>query len=56
MKLHLATSDIDAAHKELAAKGMKVSSVKDDLYDPGLAVKWFSLEDPDGNQVLPVKA
>jgi catechol 2,3-dioxygenase-like lactoylglutathione lyase family enzyme len=56
MKLYFATSDVAAAHEELSAKGAKVSEVKDDLHGPGSGVKWFSLEDPDGNQVLLVQA
>jgi catechol 2,3-dioxygenase-like lactoylglutathione lyase family enzyme len=53
--LYFTTSDVAAANKELDAKGVKVSAVKDDLYGPGSGVKWFSLEDPDGNQVLIVQ-
>ena len=49
MRLYLATSDIDAAHDKLKAKGVKVNDVKDDLYGPGSGVKWFALTDPDGN-------
>ena len=49
MRLYLSTSDIEAAHNELKAKGVKVNDVKDDLYGPGSAVKWFDLRDPDGN-------
>jgi catechol 2,3-dioxygenase-like lactoylglutathione lyase family enzyme len=56
MKLYFATSDIAAAHKELAAKGAKVSELKDDLNGPGSGVKWFDLKDPDGNHVLLVQA
>lgn len=55
MKLYFATSDLVAAHKELSAKGAKVSAVKDDLFGPGSGVKWFNLEDPDRNQVLLVQ-
>ena len=56
MKLFLATSDLAAAHKELSAKGAKVNEVKNDLFGPGSGVKWFNLEDPDGNPVLLVQA
>ena len=49
MRLYLSTSDIEAAHNELKAKGVKVNDVKDDLYGPGSAVKWFDLRDLDGN-------
>jgi catechol 2,3-dioxygenase-like lactoylglutathione lyase family enzyme len=55
MKLYFATSDIAASHKELSAKGAIVNEVKDDLYGPGSGVKWFNVEDPDGNQVLLVQ-
>lgn len=54
--LYFTTSDVAAAHKELSAKGLKVAEVKDDLYGPGSGVKWMSLEDPDGNQVLIVQS
>ena len=52
MSVYFATSDVAAAHQELSAKGAKVNEVKDDLHGPGSGVKWFNLEDPDGNQVL----
>ena len=55
MKLYFATSDVAAAHQELSAKGAKASELKDDLFGPGSGVKWFSLQDPDGNQVLLVQ-
>jgi catechol 2,3-dioxygenase-like lactoylglutathione lyase family enzyme len=56
MKLFFATSDLAAVHKELSAKGAKVNEVRDDLFGPGSGVKWFHLEDPDGNPVLLVQA
>lgn len=56
MKLYFATSDVAAAHEELGSKGVRVNEVKDDLFGPGSGVKWLSLEDPDGNQVLLVQA
>ena len=56
MKLYFATSDVAAVHKELSVKGAKVNGVKDDLFGPGSGVKWFNLEDPDGNQVHLVQA
>jgi predicted enzyme related to lactoylglutathione lyase len=55
MKLYFATSDVAAAYREISAKGAKVNEVKNDLFGPGSGVKWFSLEDPDGNQVLLVQ-
>lgn len=56
MKLYFATSNITNAHKELTGKGVDLNDVKDDLYGPDSGVKWFDLEDPDGNQVLFVQA
>ena|SRR6266545_4936593 len=52
MSFYLSTSDIAASHKELTERGVKLNEVKDDLYGPGSGVKWFNLDDPDGNQVL----
>jgi catechol 2,3-dioxygenase-like lactoylglutathione lyase family enzyme len=51
MTLWFATSDITAAHKDLGAKGVKVSEIGDDLHGPGSGVKWFNFKDPDGNLV-----
>jgi catechol 2,3-dioxygenase-like lactoylglutathione lyase family enzyme len=48
---YLSTSDIAAAHKELNEKGAKPSEIQDNLYGPGSGVKFFQLQDPDGNQV-----
>lgn len=55
MKLYFATADLAESHKELTDKDVKVSEVKNDLYGPGSGVKWFNLEDPDGNQVFLVQ-
>jgi predicted enzyme related to lactoylglutathione lyase len=55
MSLYFASSDVAAAHKELGAKGAKVNEVKDHLYGPGSGVKWFNLQDPDGNQIFLVQ-
>src|SRR5271169_2190290 len=55
MKLYFAASDVAGSHEELSAKGAKVNEIKNDLFGPGSGVKWFSLEDPDGNQVLLVQ-
>src|SRR5512139_1210581 len=49
--LYLSTSDVAAAHKELNEKGVKPSEIQDNLYGPGSGVKFFQLQDPDGNQV-----
>jgi predicted enzyme related to lactoylglutathione lyase len=47
MSLYFASADVAAVHKELRAKGAKVTEIKDDLHGPGSGVKWFHLEDPD---------
>lgn len=49
--MYFSTSDIVAAHKELEAKGVKVSEIGDDLHGPGSGSKWFNFNDPDGNLV-----
>ncbi len=54
--MYFETSDIAASHKELSNRGVKVADVKDDLFGPGSGVKWFNLEDPDGNQVILAQA
>ncbi len=51
MTLWFATSDLDAAHKTLSDKGIKVSEIGDDLHGPGSGVKWFNFQDPDGNLI-----
>ncbi len=51
MVVYFATADIDAAHKELSDKGIKVSKIGDDLHGPGSGTKWFNFEDPEGNLV-----
>jgi catechol 2,3-dioxygenase-like lactoylglutathione lyase family enzyme len=52
LSFYFSTSDIAATHNELNEKGVKTNEIKDDLYGPGSGVKWFNLDDPDGNQVL----
>lgn len=57
MKLYLSTPDIKAAYEELKTKGVKpATEITDDLYGPGSGVKWFSLNDPDGNNLLIVQS
>ena len=56
MSLYFASSDVAAARQEIGARGAKVEELKDDLYGPGSGVKWFNLEDPDGNQIFLVQA
>jgi catechol 2,3-dioxygenase-like lactoylglutathione lyase family enzyme len=48
---YLSTSDIAAAHQELSEKGVNPGEIRDNLYGPGSGVKFFQLQDPDGNQV-----
>ena len=48
MKLYVSSSDLEAAHKQLKSGG--ASDIADDLYGPGSGVKYFSINDPDGNQ------
>lgn len=55
LTIYLTTKDIEAAHKELEEKGVKVSDVQDDLYGPGSGVKFMSMEDPEGNTVIVFK-
>ncbi len=56
MNLYFATSDVAAAHKTLSDKRVKVDQIKDNLFGPGSGVKWFDLQDPDGNQIKLVQA
>jgi catechol 2,3-dioxygenase-like lactoylglutathione lyase family enzyme len=56
ISIYFATPDIVAAHKELTNGAVKVNEIKDDLFGPGSGIKWFSLEDPDGNLVHLVQA
>ena len=51
ISFYFSTSDIAATHKELNEKGVKTNEIQDDLYGPGSGVKFFQLDDPDGNQV-----
>jgi len=48
---YLSTSDIAAAHQDLNEKGVNPGEIQDNLYGPGSGVKFFQLQDPDGNQV-----
>ena len=52
LSFYFSTPDIAASHKALYEKGVQPNEIKDDLYGPGSGVKWFNLDDPDGNQVL----
>jgi len=52
MKLYLSTPDIEAAYKELKAKGVEPTS---EITDDGWG-KWFGMSDPDGNKWLIVQS
>jgi predicted enzyme related to lactoylglutathione lyase len=54
LKLYISTKDINAANQKLAANGAQ--DITDDLYGPGSGVKWFSINDPDGNQLIIAEA
>lgn len=56
MSLYLSTSNIEEAYSDLTAKGVEANEIKDDLYGPGSGVKWFSLQDPDGNSWIVAQA
>ena len=56
INLYLSTSDIEASHTDLNTKGLGVHAIKNDLFGPGSGVKWFELQDPDGNQIKIVQA
>ncbi len=56
MSLYFASPDLAAAHQQMGATGLTVNAINDDLYGPGSGVKWFNLQDPDGNQVFLVQA
>jgi catechol 2,3-dioxygenase-like lactoylglutathione lyase family enzyme len=56
MTLYFESSDIAATHEELSRKGVKVNEVQNDLFGPSSGVKWFNIEDPDGNQVILAQA
>lgn len=49
--LYFATSDVEAAHKELGKKGLKVGEVYDDLFGPGSGARFFTVDDPDGTTI-----
>jgi catechol 2,3-dioxygenase-like lactoylglutathione lyase family enzyme len=51
MNLYFTTSDVAGTHNVLSNKGVHVNQIKDDLFGPGSAVKWFDFQDPDGNQI-----
>ncbi len=52
LKVYFTASSVEASHKELSEKGARPEEIKTDLFGPGSGVKWFSVADPDGNQLL----
>lgn len=52
LSIYFETSDVEATHKELQGKELKLGEVQDDLFGPGSGVKWFNVKDPDGNAVF----
>jgi catechol 2,3-dioxygenase-like lactoylglutathione lyase family enzyme len=52
LTMYFETSDIDVANKELRDKGVEAGDVQNDLFGPGSNVKWFSMNDPDNNQLI----
>ncbi len=56
MKIYLTVEDAAAVSKQLSGSNVEISEVKDDLFGPSSGVKWCSLLDPDGNQILLVQA
>lgn len=51
LALYFSTSDIAAAHKQLRSENFKIDEIRNDLFGPGSGVKFFKLEDPDGNLI-----
>lgn len=54
LKLYISSQDIEASHEGLKPAG--ASEISDDLYGLGSGVRWFSINDPDGNNWLVVEA
>lgn len=52
LSLYFEVDDIEAAHASAKEAGLEVDDVQSDLFGPGSDVKWFSVADPDGNQVM----
>jgi hypothetical protein len=51
MMFSIAVTDMPKA-KAFYSDKLGFNEVKNDLFGPGSGVKWFRVEDPDGNQVL----
>lgn len=50
MSIQFTTSDIQAAYKQMNAKGIKPTGpIMDDFHGSGSGVKGFQINDPDGN-------
>lgn len=49
--LYFAVKDVEASHEALSKKGVKIGEIYDDLFGPGSGVRFFNVEDPDGNSI-----
>lgn len=52
LSLYFEADDINTSHVSAKEAGLEVDDIQDDLFGPGSGVKWFSIADPDGNQVM----
>jgi catechol 2,3-dioxygenase-like lactoylglutathione lyase family enzyme len=56
MSFYISTPDVQQAFDTLTGKGITPTNpITDDLYGPGSGVKWFSIADPDGNNLMIVQ-
>ena len=49
--MYFETLDVEAAHKKLGEKEVKVGEIHDDLFGPGSNARFFTIQDPDGNSI-----
>jgi catechol 2,3-dioxygenase-like lactoylglutathione lyase family enzyme len=52
LSMYFEAEDIEISHRTLAEAGVETDDIQNDLFGPGSNVKWFSVKDPDGNQVM----